>query len=296
MSKKAYLFPGQGSQTPGMGQALYDQHEGARKRFHEADTILGFGLSQLMFEGSAEDLTQTSVTQPALFVHSTALAEALGVQADAGMAAGHSLGEFSALVALGALSFADGLKLVQARADAMQRACDATPSSMAAIIGLDDSDVERICHHTAGTVVPANYNAPGQLVISGDTAAVQQAVEQCKEAGARKAMLLKVNGAFHSPLMEPARQELETAIEATEIHAPCCPVYQNFTAQPEMDPRRIKNNLIAQLTAPVLWTQTMHKMIADGATSFTELGAGKVLQGLVKRVQRDAEVSGQAAL
>lgn len=292
----AYVFPGQGAQKPGMGQELYKESAAARARFAQANELLGFNLQEIMFSGTPEELTQTSVTQPAIFLHSVALAEAKNAQADAAMAAGHSLGEFSALVAMGALSFEDGLKLVSARANAMQKACDEQPSTMAAIIGMEDRQVEELCAAVAGTVVPANYNSPGQLVISGAQTAVELAVERAKAEGARMAKLLPVNGAFHSPLMESAREELAAAIEATTITAPNAPVYQNVTARGETDPAEIKRNLIAQLTAPVRWTQSVQQMLADGADTFVELGPGKVLQGLVKRIHRQATTQGFESL
>lgn len=282
----AYVFPGQGSQFPGMGKDLHEASAHARKRFQEANDILGFSLSDIMFNGTPEDLKQTKVTQPAIFVHSVVLAEMLGDAFQPEMAAGHSLGEFSALVACGAMDFADGLKLVSARAQAMQKACEAEPSTMAAILALDDDVVEKICAEQDGIVVAANYNCPGQLVISGQFPAVEAACAALSEAGARRALLLPVGGAFHSPLMEPAREELAAAIEATAIVAPRCPVYQNVTATPEQEPARIKENLIAQLTAPVRWTQTMQAMVGDGASQVTEVGPGKVLQGLFKKVDR----------
>jgi [acyl-carrier-protein] S-malonyltransferase len=286
--KKAYLFPGQGSQTPGMGKSIYDASERARKRFAEANEILGFSLSEIMFYGSAEELTRTEVTQPAIFVHSVVLAECLETTQDAAMAAGHSLGEFSALTAMGALSFADGLRLVAERAAAMQAACDAAPSSMAAVVGLDDDAVEAVCkeieRETGGIVVPANYNSPGQLVISGQTTAVEAAVALAKNKGAKMAKLLPVNGAFHSPLMESARERLAAAIAAAPFRPPVCPVYQNVHGQPETDPEIIRANLIAQLTSPVRWTQTLQNMAADGAEQFHEIGPGKVLQNLAKRI------------
>lgn len=269
-----------------MGKDLFDASAEARARFQEANDILGFDLSDIMFNGSDADLKQTKVTQPAIFTHSVILAELLGDAFQPGMAAGHSLGEFSALVACGAMNFADGLKLVSARAQAMQKACEAEPSTMAAILGLDDDVVETACAEQDGIVVAANYNCPGQLVISGQIPAVEAACEVLKEKGARRALLLPVGGAFHSPLMEPAREELAAAIEATNIVAPRCPVYQNVSAQGETDPATIKTNLVAQLTAPVRWTQTMHAMIGDGATSVLEVGPGKVLQGLFKKVDR----------
>lgn len=291
---QATVFPGQGSQFSGMGKDLFDASAEARARFQEANDILGFHLSDIMFNGSDADLKQTKVTQPAIFTHSVILAELLGDDFQPGMAAGHSLGEFSALVACGAMNFADGLKLVSARAQAMQKACEAEPSTMAAILGLDDDVVETACAEQDGIVVAANYNCPGQLVISGQIPAVEEACEVLKEKGARRALLLPVGGAFHSPLMEPAREELAAAIEATNIVAPRCPVYQNVSAQGESDPATIKNNLVAQLTAPVRWTQTMHAMIADGATSVLEVGPGKVLQGLFKKVDRGFETASAA--
>ena len=277
-----------------MGKDLFDASAEARARFQEANDILGFHLSDIMFNGSDADLKQTKVTQPAIFTHSVILAELLGDDFQPGMAAGHSLGEFSALVACGAMNFADGLKLVSARAQAMQKACEAEPSTMAAILGLDDDVVETTCAEQDGIVVAANYNCPGQLVISGQIPAVEAACEVLKEKGARRALLLPVGGAFHSPLMEPAREELAAAIEATNIVVPRCPVYQNVSAQGESDPATIKNNLVAQLTAPVRWTQTMHAMIADGATSVLEVGPGKVLQGLFKKVDRGFETASAA--
>ena len=291
---QATVFPGQGSQFSGMGKDLFDASAEARARFQEANDILGFHLSDIMFNGSDADLKQTKVTQPAIFTHSVILAELLGDTFQPGMAAGHSLGEFSALVACGAMNFADGLQLVSARAQAMQKACEAEPSTMAAILGLDDDVVESACAEQDGIVVAANYNCPGQLVISGQIPAVEAACEVLKEKGARRALLLPVGGAFHSPLMEPAREELAAAIEATNIVAPRCPVYQNVSAQGESDPATIKNNLVAQLTAPVRWTQTMHAMIADGATSVLEVGPGKVLQGLFKKVDRGFETASAA--
>lgn len=291
---QATVFPGQGSQFSGMGKDLFDASAEARARFQEANDILGFHLSDIMFNGSDADLKQTKVTQPAIFTHSVILAELLGDDFQPGMAAGHSLGEFSALVACGAMNFADGLKLVSARAQAMQKACEAEPSTMAAILGLDDDVVETTCAEQDGIVVAANYNCPGQLVISGQIPAVEAACEVLKEKGARRALLLPVGGAFHSPLMEPAREELAAAIEATNIVVPRCPVYQNVSAQGESDPATIKNNLVAQLTAPVRWTQTMHAMIADGATSVLEVGPGKVLQGLFKKVDRGFETASAA--
>ena len=289
---KAFVFPGQGVQYPGMGKDLYENSAIAKELFDKADKILGFEITKIMFEGTADELKQTKVTQPAIFLHSVILSKVLGEQFQPEMTAGHSLGEFSALVAAGALSFDDGLKLVSARAQAMQKACEAQPSTMAAIVGLDDDVVEQVCNEVKGVVVAANYNCPGQLVISGAIEAVNSACELLKEKGAKRALVLPVGGAFHSPLMEPAREELAAAIEATEIKAPVCPVYQNVNAKPQTDPQVIKKNLIAQLTGPVRWTQTIENMLGDGATSFTELGPGKVLQGLVKKVNREVETSG----
>ncbi len=283
---KAYVFPGQGSQFPGMGQDLYNHSDELKARFEEANDLLGFRITDIMFEGTADALKQTKVTQPAIFLHSVILAQALGNSFQPDMVAGHSLGEFSALVANGTLNFADGVKLVSQRAQAMQKACEAEPSTMAAIIGLDDEKVETICAEVAGVVVPANYNSPGQLVISGAVEAVNEACEILIEAGAKRALVLPVGGAFHSPLMEPARVELEAAIQATPFATPKCPVYQNVSAAAVTDPETIKANLTAQLTGAVRWTQTMQAMIADGGASFTEVGPGKVLQGLVKRVNR----------
>ncbi len=285
---KAYIFPGQGSQFPGMAKDLYDNSSIAKNMLEQANEILGFRITDIMFNGTEEDLKQTKVTQPAIFLHSTALAATLGDFAP-DMVAGHSLGEFSALVANKTLSFEDALRLVYARAMAMQKACEAQPSTMAAILGLEDEVVERICKETDGVVVPANYNCPGQLVISGAIPAVEAACEKMKEAGAKRALILPVGGAFHSPLMEPAREELAAAIENTVFHKPICPVYQNVTASAVSDPMEIKRNLVAQLTGPVKWTQTAVQMLADGATSFTEVGPGKVLQGLVKKVNKDVE-------
>lgn len=283
---KAYVFPGQGAQFVGMGQDLYEGHEEAKAMFEKANEILGFRITDIMFSGTDEDLKQTKVTQPAIFLHSVILAKVLGDKFQPKMAAGHSLGEFSALVACGAMSFEDGLKLVSQRANAMQKACEVEPSTMAAILGMEDEDVERICAEISGVVVPANYNCPGQLVISGSIEAIDAACEKLTEAGAKRAIKLPVGGAFHSPLMEPARAELEKAIEHTEIVAPICPVYQNVVAKGVNDPAQIKENLIAQLTAPVRWTQTMKLMIADGADEMIEVGPGNVLQGLVKKVDR----------
>ncbi len=289
--KKAYVFPGQGAQFVGMGKDLYEQSAQAKEMFEKANEILGFRITDLMFSGTDEDLRQTNVTQPAIFLHSVILAKTLGDSFQPDMVAGHSLGEFSALVAAGALTFEDGLVLVSKRAEAMQKACKAEPSTMAAIIGLDDEKVEEICAGIFEVVVPANYNSPGQLVISGSIQGVDVACEKLKEAGAKRALPLKVGGAFHSPLMEPARQELEQAISETSFKAPVCPIYQNVDAQPNTDPEAIKANLIAQLTAPVRWTQIMKNMIADGASSFVEVGPGTVLQGLVKKVDRSIEAT-----
>lgn len=283
---KAYVFPGQGAQFTGMGKDLYEASEEAKTLFEKANDILGFRITDIMFEGEAEELKQTKVTQPAIFLHSTILAKLLGNRFQPKMVAGHSLGEISALTAAGVLAFEDGLKLVSKRALAMQAACEAEPSTMAAILGLENEVVEGICEKVDGIVVAANYNCPGQLVISGAIDAINTACEQLKEAGARRALVLPVGGAFHSPLMEPARAELAQAIEATTFNTPICPVYQNVTASAITDPNEIKKNLVAQLTAPVRWTQTMQQMIADGVSEFTEVGPGKVLQGLVKKVNR----------
>lgn len=286
---KAYIFPGQGAQFPGMGKDLYENSEAARSLFESANQILGFRITDIMFEGTADELKQTRVTQPAIFLHSVILALTTpGFKPD--MVAGHSLGEFSALVANKALSFEDGLRLVAARANAMQKACEANPSTMAAILGLEDEKVEEICASVDEVVVAANYNCPGQLVISGSNKGIEIACEKMKEAGAKRALPLPVGGAFHSPLMEPARQELEEAILNTQFGKPICPVYQNATALPATDIDLIKTNLVAQLTAPVKWTQSVRKMVEDGATHFIESGPGKVLQGLVKKIHPEAEV------
>lgn len=288
---KAYVFPGQGAQFPGMGKDLYENSAMAKELFDQANDILGFNITDIMFEGTVDDLKQTKVTQPAIFLHSVLLAKTLeNFQPD--MVAGHSLGEFSALVANGALTFEDGLKLVSQRAMAMQKACELEPSTMAAIVGLDDATVEEVCASIEDVVVPANYNCPGQLVISGSIAGIDKACELLTEKGARRALKLVVGGAFHSPLMEPAREELAAAIAATQFSKPICPVYQNVNAQPVSDPAIIKENLIAQLTAPVRWTQTVQNMIKDGGKSFTEIGPGKVLQGLIAKVDRSVETNG----
>lgn len=292
---KAYLFPGQGAQFVGMGKDLYERSDKARELFEKANEILGFRITDIMFEGTDEDLKQTNVTQPAIFLHSVILAKVLGDDFQPDMAAGHSLGEFSALVSAGALSFEDGLRLVAARANAMQKACEIQPSTMAAILGLDDFTVEDVCRQATEVVVPANYNCPGQLVISGSIAGIDYACEKLLAAGAKRALKLNVGGAFHSPLMESARLELEHAIANTEIKTPVCPIYQNIDAKPYTDPAKIKHNLIEQLTGPVRWTQIVMHMLEDGATSFTEVGPGNVLQGLVKKVDR-AAVTGSAAL
>lgn len=283
---KAYVFPGQGAQFSGMGKDLYEKSPKAKELFEKANEILGFDISKIMFEGTDEELKQTKVTQPAIFLHSTILAACLGDDFKPDMVAGHSLGEFSALVTNKTLRFEDGLKLVYQRALAMQRACEQEPSTMAAILGLDDAVVEEVCASISGVVVAANYNCPGQLVISGTVPAVEEACLKLTEAGAKRALLLPVGGAFHSPLMEPAREELAAAIEATQFSAPICPIYQNVTAASVTDPEEIKRNLVVQLTAPVRWTQTMHSMLADGATEVIEVGPGKVLQGLFKKVDR----------
>ena len=286
---KAYVFPGQGAQFTGMGKDLYENSPLAQELFEKANEILGFSITDIMFEGTAEELKETKVTQPAVFLHSVILAKTLGEDFKPEMVAGHSLGEFSALVANGTLSFEDGLKLVSQRALAMQKACEIKPSTMAAVLNVDDKIVEDICASIDGIVVAANYNCPGQLVISGEYKAVEEACEKMKEAGAKRALILPVGGAFHSPMMEPAREELAAAIEATTFSTPICPVYQNVTASAVSDPSEIKKNLIIQLTAPVKWTQSVNQMIADGATSFTEVGPGKVLVGLVGKINKEVE-------
>lgn len=289
---KAYIFPGQGAQFVGMGKDLYNNNEEARALFEKANEILGFRITDLMFEGTEEDLRQTKVTQPAIFLHSVILAKSLGKDFRPAMVAGHSLGEFSALVAAGALSFEEGLKLVAKRAGAMQKACEAQPSTMAAVLALPDEKVEEVCAAIDGIVAPANYNCPGQVVISGTIEAIDEACAKMKEAGAKRALKLKVGGAFHSPLMQPAQEELAEAIEAADFREPICPVYQNVDGRPHSDPKEIKANLIKQLTAPVHWTQDVEAMVADGADEFIELGPGNVLQGLVKKIAPSVEVSG----
>ncbi len=290
---KAYIFPGQGAQFVGMGLDLYEQYPQAQEFFEDANDVLGFSITDIMFEGTADDLKQTRVTQPAIFLHSVILSKVVGEAFQPEMVAGHSLGEFSALVANGTLELEDGLKLVAQRAMAMQKACELQPSTMAAVLGLEDAVVEKICAEVDGIVVPANYNCPGQLVISGEVEAVNIACERLKEAGARRALVLPVGGAFHSPLMEPAREELAAAIEQTTFKVPGCPVYQNVPTTAVTDPSQIKANLIAQLTAPVKWTQSVQHMVADGATDFMEVGPGKVLQGLVKKI--DSQVGTSSA-
>lgn len=288
---KAYVFPGQGAQFTGMGKDLYENSSKAKTLFDSANQILGFDITKIMFEGTADELKETKVTQPAVFIHSVVSA-LISDDFKPDMVAGHSLGEFSALVANGTLTFEDGLKLVSQRAQAMQKACELNPSTMAAILGLEDEKVEEICAGIDDVVVAANYNCPGQLVISGSNAGIELACEKMKEAGAKRALPLPVGGAFHSPLMEPAREQLAAAIEATTFSAPICPVYQNVDAKAHSDVEEIKANLIAQLTAPVRWTQSVQQMVADGASNFVECGPGKVLQGLVKKIHREAEVSG----
>jgi len=283
---KAFVFPGQGAQFSGMGQDLFEASPAARQRFEEANDILGFDISSIMFSGTDDELKQTAVTQPAIFLHSVILAECMEEAFRPDMVAGHSLGEFSALVAAGSLTFAEGLRLVSARANAMQKACELQPSTMAAVLGLENGVVERICEDTEGIVVAANYNCPGQLVISGEVPAVEAACLALSDAGARRALVLPVGGAFHSPLMEPAREELAKAIAEADLRAPRCPIYQNVSASPTTDPAVIREQLVAQLTAPVKWTQTMEAMIGDGATEVIEVGPGKVLQGLFKKMDR----------
>jgi [acyl-carrier-protein] S-malonyltransferase len=292
---KAYIFPGQGSQFSGMAKDIYERSSEAKQLFERANEILGFRITDIMFSGTDEELKQTNVTQPAIFLHSVILAKTLSESFQPQMVAGHSLGEFSALTAIGVLSFEDGLTLVSKRAQAMQKACEATPSTMAAILGLEDEVVEKICGEIAGeVVVPANYNSPGQLVISGSLKGIEIACEKLKAAGAKRALVLNVGGAFHSPLMQPAKDELQQAIESTMFNTPPCPVYQNVSASAVANASHIKANLILQLTAPVKWTQTMKQMLNDGATSFTEVGPGAVLQGLVKKVNREVATSSAA--
>ncbi len=288
----AYLFPGQGAQFSGMGSDLFEKSTLAQEYFNKANSILGFNITDIMFEGTSEDLKQTKVTQPAIFLHSVILSKTLGDDFKPEMVAGHSLGEFSALVANGVLNFESALKLVSQRALAMQKACEIEPSTMAAVLGLEDKIVEEVCNQVGGVVVAANYNCPGQLVISGDIKAIDHACEILKEVGARRALVLPVGGAFHSPLMEPAREELAAAIENTTFNKPACPIYQNVTAKAVNNAAVIKENLIAQLTAPVKWTQTIQQMIADGGTEFTEIGPGKVLQGLMRKIDRNVIANG----
>ena len=289
--KHAFVFPGQGSQFPGMGKAIVEQSEAAKKLVEEANAQLGFDLAAIMFSGTEEELRRTDVTQPAIFLHSMLAYSTLN-NPQPSMVAGHSLGEFSALVAAGVLSFADGLRLVAARANAMQKACELEPGTMAAVLGLDDQKVESVCSGITDIVVPANYNCPGQLVISGSVAGIEKACVALKEAGAKRALVLPVGGAFHSPLMKAAEEELQGAIQSITFNAPSCPVYQNVVAMPVTDPAAIKQNLINQLTGPVKWTQSVQAMIADGATEFTEVGPGKVLQGLIQKIQKEVSVNG----
>jgi [acyl-carrier-protein] S-malonyltransferase len=291
---RAHLFPGQGSQFPGMGKELFEKYDLTRKMFDRANEILGFDLSKIMLEGSKEDLQQTRVTQPAIYLHSVVTAKVMENDFPTAAVAGHSLGEFSALTAAGAIDFESGLQLVSQRAEAMQKACNLESGTMAAVLGLEDETVEEICRQTQGVVVAANYNCPGQLVISGGASAIASACEALKAAGARRALILPVSGAFHSPLMEPARSELAQAIDATPFSTPLCPIYQNTTAQAVNDPLEIQKNLIAQLTAPVKWTQSIQAMIQNGITEFIEVGPGKVLQGLVKKINPETEVTGAA--
>tara|TARA_B110000971_G_scaffold193953_1_gene207231 strand:+ start:1395 stop:2282 length:888 start_codon:yes stop_codon:yes gene_type:complete len=286
---KAYIFPGQGAQFSGMGLPLYEGSALAKSLFEEANDILGFNITKIMFEGSVEDLRETKVTQPAIFLHSVILAKSLGERFQAAMVAGHSLGEFSALVANGTLRFEDGLKLVSQRAQAMQKACDSTEGTMAAVLGLENEIVEQTCESIEGIVVAANYNCPGQLVISGAVDAIHKACDELKEKGARRALVLPVGGAFHSPLMAPAKEQLAAAIENTAFHTPSCPIYQNVTALPILNESEIKMNLISQLTAPVKWTQSVQQMIADGGTEFIEVGPGNILQGLVRKINREMD-------
>lgn len=288
---KAYIFPGQGAQFVGMGLDLYEKYPSAQELFERANEILGFPITDTMFEGTPEDLKETKVTQPAIFLHSVILSKVIGTEFKPDMVAGHSLGEFSALVANGVLNFEDGLTLVSKRALAMQKACELQPSTMAAVLGLEDDIVEKICEETPGVVVAANYNCPGQLVISGEVGAIELACEKLKEAGAKRALVLPVGGAFHSPLMEPAREELAEAIESTKFSTPECPIYQNVTTTGVTDPEEIKKNLIAQLTAPVKWTQSVQNMVKDGADLFTEVGPGNVLQGLVRKIEPNAKTA-----
>lgn len=292
--KQACVFPGQGAQYVGMGKDLYEQNETVRALFERANEVLGFRITDIMFEGTAEELKQTKVTQPAVFLHSVAMAAALGVTPEA--VAGHSLGEFSALVVSGALTFEEGLRLVAKRAEAMQQACEAVPGTMAAVLNLSDEAVEAACAAVEGVVVAANYNCPGQLVISGEVSAVEAACVKCKEAGARRALVLPVGGAFHSPLMEPAREELARAIAAADFQTPRCPIYQNVDAKPHTDPVEIRTNLIAQLTAPVRWTQIVQQMTADGVDTYLELGPGMVLQGLIRKVEGSVSIESRSTL